>query len=322
MTEIPPPTTNSARIRRALVLLITLTCLGLVAVSLLERAGQFDISSVANSPWLIHAAVLQCIAIFLFILAWHLLLSAQDKHGFKFSESTAHIGITLLGKYIPGKIWGLLGRAYLMTTRGVVAETAAQLLLLDQFLTFYTGLTVGAIALVSVFQFELGLLLLLVMAILSPLVARFNVTVLTWMMNLLGNLISKWRQTLDLRQNPPTELHLLKAMSVYFIHWTAISIVLFLLYYPALEDQPTTNCLLIVAAIPLAMLSGFVALWAPGGIGVREAVIVAILSLNLDLELALSIAITYRFICVLNDLVTGTFALYYYNKHPGALANA
>ncbi|MCG8415341.1 MAG: flippase-like domain-containing protein [Pseudomonadales bacterium] len=322
MTETPPQTANSARIRRALLLLITLACLGLVAVTLLERAGQFDISSVVNSPWLIHAAALQGIAIYLFILAWHLLLGTQKKHGFKLSESAAHIGVTLLGKYIPGKIWGLLGRAYLMTTREVTAETAAQLLLLDQFLTFYTGLTVGAIALVSVIQLELGLLALFVAAIISPVVARFNVTVITWMMNSLGNLISKWRYTLNLRKDAITELALMKAMGVYFIHWIAIGIVLFLLYYPALETQPTINCLLIVAAIPLAMLSGFVALWAPGGIGVREAVIVAILSLNLNLELALSIAITYRFICVLNDLLTGTFALYYYNKHPALLANA
>lgn len=322
MPETPAQSVHSTRIRKALILLIILACLGVAAVSMLERAGQFDISIVLDSPWLMHAVLLQFLGIYLFILAWYLLLGTQHKIEFTLAESTAHIGITLLGKYIPGKVWGLLGRAYLLTTRGVTPETAAQLLLLDQFLTFYTGLTIGAVALVIVMKQELGILLLLAAVLVSPLVVRSNVAVLTWILGWLGRKISRWRLDSELRSETTNGPQPLKALAVYFLHWLAISIVLCLLYYPALEPELLNNCLLLIASIPLAMLSGFVALWAPGGIGVREAVIVGILSLSLTFEIAVSIAITYRFICVFNDLVTGAFAFYYYSKHPQALAEA
>jgi len=87
-----------------------------------------------------------------------------------------------------------------------------------------------------------------------------------------------------------------------------------LLFYPQLSADPVTGFMIITAAIPLAMLLGFLAVWAPGGIGVREGTIIAVLALHFPVDFAISIAIYYRMICVVIDLSIGAFATFYLLK--------
>lgn len=299
---------------RAFVVLLLATGLCLALLAFMDRGTGFELSIFLNNEWLWAAIPLQLTGLGLFVWAWYLLLNHGSRVSVVWSEAAAHIGITLVGKYLPGKVWGLLGRSYLLTRKGVTTQEAAELLLADQFLTFYSGLLIGAIALVLVINYPAGLLLLLVGIVSIPAVLNSYARIMGWLLQIGRRLFTKLAEKTS-SYSPPENFHSLGLpFLVYLTHWLVISSVLCVLFLPSISGDVLVNSLLVIAAIPLGMLAGFLALWAPGGIGVREAVITGILAINLDLEIAASIAITYRLICIANDLLMGVASLFYYRR--------
>lgn len=308
---------SSALLARGIFLILILAGLCLAIFSLITPTGEFDLSSLLNGPYFYRAIILQVFALTLFIAAWFSLLNLSGQAQISFFESAAHIGITLLGKYLPGKVWGLLGRAYLLKSKHYSTSDAANLLLADQFITFYTGLAIGGLALLAIYSEALFLLSCVAFVLASIIIVNIYPKLITWLLTKLSNVFRRFTNLKEQSQgisSSVTRPGLAVTILVYAIHWLAISFVLVLLFFPVLQDDIALNSLLMFAAIPIAMLTGFIAVWAPAGIGVREGVIVGILAFNLPLELAASIAVVYRLICVLNDLVTGIIALVYFGK--------
>lgn len=364
----PTPVTDdgSARTSRIsasrIVLVIAIAaCLCLAMLALLQSLGNLRLSELVLSAWVLPALALHLLSLALFILAWQLLLKGHSGLAFRYPECLAHVGVTLTGKYLPGKIWGLLGRSYLLNRRGLSHAVALHLLVVDQFLTFYSGIIVIGIAgLITVSPLAAALAALAVAA-LSPWLLGTYPRLSGW----LGRLAARRQQAAgaganiganervdenpdesanenaDERSAEDTEVQsvantqelklqasidtsgepalqtdkLVRVTLVYILHWIGLGLALALLFYPALaSDSFWLNSLLLVIAVPAGMLSGFLALWAPGGIGVREAVMVSILSINTSIELASAIAIVYRLLCIGNDLLTGLFALQYFAR--------
>ncbi|MFN3162165.1 MAG: lysylphosphatidylglycerol synthase domain-containing protein [Pseudohongiellaceae bacterium] len=355
----PTPVTDdgSARTSRIsasrIVLVIAIAaCLCLAMLALLQSLGNLRLSELVLSAWVLPALALHLLSLALFILAWQLLLKGHSGLAFRYPECLAHVGVTLTGKYLPGKIWGLLGRSYLLNRRGL-SHCQLHLLVVDQFLTFYSGIIVIGIAgLITVSPLAAALAALAVAA-LSPWLLGTYPRLSGW----LGRLAARRQQaagaganiganesanknadersaedaevqsvantqelklqaSIDTSGEPALQTDkLVRVTVVYILHWIGLGLALALLFYPALaSDSFWLNSLLLVIAVPAGMLSGFLALWAPGGIGVREAVMVSILSINTSIELAAAIAIVYRLLCIGNDLLTGLFALQYFAR--------
>lgn len=70
------------------------------------------------------------------------------------------------------------------------------------------------------------------------------------------------------------------------------------------QDMGFKQAALVVSALNLAWVAGFVVPGAPGGLGVKEAVLVMILSPTFGAELTVSAAIIHRLISVVGDLLT------------------
>ncbi|CAN0334361.1 unnamed protein product, partial [Discosporangium mesarthrocarpum] len=261
---------------------------------------------------------LHLLSLALFILAWQLLLKGHSGLAFRYPECLAHVGVTLTGKYLPGKIWGLLGRSYLLNRRGLSHAVALHLLVVDQFLTFYSGIIVIGIAgLITVSPLAAALAALAVAALSPWLLGTYPRLAEDAEVQSVANTQElKLQASIDTSGEPALQTDkLVRVTVVYILHWIGLGLALALLFYPALaSDSFWLNSLLLVIAVPAGMLSGFLALWAPGGIGVREAVMVSILSINTSIELAAAIAIVYRLLCIGNDLLTGLFALQYFAR--------
>jgi hypothetical protein len=338
---------------RIVLVIAIAACLCLAMLALLQSLGNLRLSELVLSAWVLPALALHLLSLALFILAWQLLLKGHSGLAFRYPECLAHVGVTLTGKYLPGKIWGLLGRSYLLNRRGLSHAVALHLLVVDQFLTFYSGIIVIGIAgLITVSPLAAALAALAVAA-LSPWLLGTYPRLSGW----LGRLAARRQQaagaganiganesanknaderraedaevqsvantqelklqaSIDTSGEPALQTDkLVRVTVVYILHWIGLGLALALLFYPALaSDSFWLNSLLLVIAVPAGMLSGFLALWAPGGIGVREAVMVSILSINTSIELAAAIAIVYRLLCIGNDLLTGLFALQYFAR--------
>ncbi len=351
----PTPVTDDGGARTSritagrIVLVIAIAaCLCLAMLALLQSLGNLRLSELVLSAWVLPALALHLLSLALFILAWQQLLKGHSGQAFRYQECLAHVGVTLTGKYLPGKIWGLLGRSYLLNRRGLSRAVALHLLVVDQFLTFYSGIIVIGIAgLITVSPLAAALAALAVAA-LSPWLLGTYPRLSGW----LARLAARRQQTagaganIDAKESidesaDEVEIQsvantqelklqasigssgeaalqtgkLVRVTLVYILHWIGLGLALALLFYPALASGGFwLTCLLLVIAVPAAMLSGFLALWAPGGIGVREAVMVSIVGINTSIELAAAIAIVYRLLCIGNDLLTGLFALQYFAR--------
>ena len=300
----------------AVALVIIGLCLALLL--LVRSLADVELTPLLSLPWLPLAVMLQLLASFLFILAWQQWLCLAGNFGF--SESAAHIGVTLLGKYIPGKIWGLLGRIFLLQRRNISTQTAVDLLLADQFITFYTGISLGISALLAYFSPGLGVLAVLASAALGLLVFGNYGGLLNWAWCKFSVLLRRFGGEFQPADSRISKHSLGRISIIYSAHWLLTGLVLALLFTPTVETALPGFYLLVIAAIPLAMLAGFLALWAPGGVGVREGIIIAVLSLQIDVELAAVIAICYRLVCVLIDLVVGALAFHFFaGKGAGLL---
>jgi glycosyltransferase 2 family protein len=72
----------------------------------------------------------------------------------------------------------------------------------------------------------------------------------------------------------------------------------------------------LTAAVAVAWLAGYVVIGAPGGLGVREAVLVAALSGPLGAETALALAVGYRLATVGGDIAMAALALPFKSHDP------
>ena len=324
MTQSQPEreTKETINYTRSVLVILLLICLWLAGIVFLESFSDFDFVFLLNNPLLFPALLLQATASLLFILAWKLLLGAHAPRKFNFAECAAHLGITLLGKYLPGKIWGLIGRTYLLSNKGVSKSEAMGLLLGDQFITFYTGIMVGAVAMCAYFNRELAIPLLALSLFAIPIIGNSYNKIITWLMKYLGRWLKKVSSATELQETEISGSTFIRCSIVYLLHWIATAAVLIMLFYPLISEDLAPASSLIIAAIPLAMLTGFLAIWAPGGIGVREAVIIGILVLSLPLDVAIALALSYRLICIIIDLCFGLFTLVYYSDAlAGVLRN-
>ena len=90
---------------------------------------------------------------------------------------------------------------------------------------------------------------------------------------------------------------------LYTLHWLAdlaIPSAVFLVVSP---QWPTTDLLLLLAgANAFGIIVGFFAFFAPGGIGVREGVIVGLMLAYMPLQDAMLFVLAYRLWLVIADL--------------------
>ena len=98
--------------------------------------------------------------------------------------------------------------------------------------------------------------------------------------------VPRWRETIG-------------AIALHIPSWIGISTATWLVVIAYGGAAPWWALLLVT---PLAWLAGFVVIASPGGIGVREAVLVAAIS-PWDPELSAAIALTARLIFVIVDLL-------------------
>lgn len=201
--------------------------------------------------------------------AWQRIL---NKYGFSIgvAESIASMGISVFGKYIPGKVWSVVGRAAYLAGRkdhSLGALSAASLQ--ETVIALWTGLVFGTVALLQVGRLEqFGWLMALTWVALSIYIFSPVVHGAVERAVRLGLRREIKLPTLDLRST----LAVLPWLVAYWLVWS----VGFHLLVRALSTVELTTSP--AFAFPLATTLSTIAVFAPGGLGVREGVMAAYLS--------------------------------------------
>jgi hypothetical protein len=190
-----------------------------------------------------------------------------------------------LGKYVPGKVWAVLGMVYFLKREGYATSAAVASTGLHQAYTVVAGaLFVSALLGAEIWE-RLPLVSILVGLGLSVIVVY--PPVFSFLLNRALKLFKK--EPLPYTLSFGRALILLLA---YVLAWILYGTSFWcMLKGIGLVDPPFWS---MVVAFDAAYLLGFLALFAPGGLGVREGVLLVLVSPYVPAGLAATVAVVAR----------------------------
>jgi hypothetical protein len=283
---------------RAIQWLLGIAIVGFAVRSLVRnwdelRAQPLDWS--VEPGWLVLSAVVVWLMYGLLIAAWRMMLAAWGR-GLDFWSAARIWTVSNLGKYLPGKVWAVAGMAVMAQRAGVGAGPATGSAVILQVLAIGTGATVAILtgwsSLRAVYPgAESGLAALLAVSIMAA-------GVLLWP----ASVRRVVRMAVPDAASPaPPVGAVVFGIAANTIAWLGYGVALWLLARGLLPGTGL-GLLRAIAVFTASYLAGFLALFAPGGIGVREGVFILMLQGPIGIGAATALAIASRLLLTVTEL--------------------
>ena len=239
------------------------------------------------------------LSVFLIILA-KLMLAVISKlsiekegHDLPYLEVFRIVSFTHLAKYIPGGIWHFVGRFNAYNERDMKIKSSTRALIHENLWllsgAFFTGALFGVLS-------SQGRNILGEMGLGIPISALLIGIVLIWVLLLIGY-----------------EKLMPAARSIRFYYLLAASLLAWILlglsFGFILPGFSSGTSMYYIAIYAFGWITGYVAIFAPGGIGIRETVLVWLLGSSIDPELAIVYSSVHRFVFILAEILLGGVSL-------------
>ncbi len=242
------------------------------------------IPEIPSLSWLIISVLFVFAGFYASTISWQVALKS---HGKKISHKDAIVshGQAIFAKYIPGKIWVILGRASYIARGKEEMKNYSFVSMKEQLIYIWAGLMISAIPTFIFYKFEWISILLTAIIVLLSLVL-FSAPFHRFILGIFKRLFKKELElpVISFRKSLPIIL----STSLIWLFWT-LGFYLFMLAF-------SDDLLPVMAfAFPLSVSFGVLAIILPGGLGVREGMIVGYLTLaGLDIETATTISFMNR----------------------------
>ena len=274
--------------------------IGVVGRSVAENWKEFSSLGLSIDPkpgWIGLAVVTVWLTYGLLIHAWRqVLLGWGQSLGY---ASAVHIWcLSNLGRYLPGKLWAIAALVMLARRKGIEGWTAAASALAMQALAIGTGVVVVAVGLPKAAS--------PVQLVAAATVSIVAVVVLVW-----EPLAARTVRLIK----PATKF---RSLSIGTALAAAIATLLSWVLYGAafwflargLFGPTDLTFSMAVGVFGAGYIVGLLALFAPGGIGVRELVLVALLSPAIGSGAALALSIASRLLLTGTEVTAALAALW------------
>ena len=246
-------------------------------------------------------------------LAWKETVSVLQNKEIDFRSALVHLGALVTGKYLPGKIWGMVVRAGILSQSGVTIGSTFRITAYEQITILASGMLVFligyAMSSVSWFQISAIGMIIVVLACL-PLLIKF--------LEMTGRFFVESEKENQEELSIETTAHL-SATKLYWLvglqslAWILQGLIVVILA-SGLFNKPIGTAPLLIASNSLASLIGFIAVFAPGGIGVREAAFGFLLRPEFEIESIITIALVLRLWTMSADIVLGIYSAATFNQ--------
>lgn len=277
--------------------IVTAAVVWFVARSIERNWAQFRSLHVVlaiRPGWIALSAVLVLVTYAMQIESWRRIIGGWGQR-IAFGPAARAWSLANLGRYVPGKVWSVAGLVVLARQAGVEAAPAAASAFVVQALALGTGAAVVAAA-----TPHAAPPLRLVAAGVGGLA---TIGVLVWppSARALGRLVSGVAAL-----EPLTTGAVLAGAILTVLSWLTYGIALWLLARGLLPD-PALPVASAVGAFTLGYILGVLALFAPGGVGIRELVLVGLLSPSLGGGGAVALSIGSRVVLTVLEAATALF---------------
>lgn len=246
--------------------------------------------SLADASLIAMAAIVYGLALFLVAEAWHRLVSSSAGMRLSRNLTIPSMGVTQIAKYLPGNVLHFVGRHTWLSRAGVPHSTLARALVWEA-----ACLVAASVLTASLFSLAWPLdaepipipLRQASAAALAMLLAGFG---LVTFLRARFPLVSRWTPS------PAVAAAAILAMSAFFLIQGLVFVALTL----TIDTAPRLN----IIPIPItAWLVGFLTPGAPGGVGTRELVLVALMTPAAGPSKALIITTLFRVVTLVGDVV-------------------
>jgi glycosyltransferase 2 family protein len=246
--------------------------------------------------WLLLSAAVVWLMYAVLIVAWRVMLAAwgQRLGGW---EAARIWTVSSLGKYLPGKVWAIAGMAVMSQRAGVAPWAATGSAVVLQVLAIGTGAALagltGAGTLEAAHPGARAALALMVAG------ALVGVGLLLWpplLQRLLG-----FAAPGSMGDRTPSARGIVFGIVANLIAWVGYGTALWLLARGLLPGARLA-WLPAIAVFAASYLAGFLALFAPGGIGVREGLFILMLQQPLGIGAATALALASRLLLTITEL--------------------
>lgn len=229
------------------------------------------------------------------VILWRILVNS-GKHAIGLMDAVSIFYLSALGRYIPGKVWQLVGLAYLSEGAGIESEVAITASLLSQSLSVVSGIVISA-----------GIL---TMYIPTPIVLVIVLGSLVFLYPPVFNKLLNW-VSIKVRNTPlKLNINLYKIVCLfagYVIAWGCYGFSFYLLFSSLSVDISFLKSVEFFAA---SYLLGLFAVFVPGGLGVREGILTVLLGkIGIASYIGSFIALLERVNITLTEIILGFLGL-------------
>ncbi len=273
-----------------------------VIAKIVDGWGQYgSIISAARWGWLIVAVLLAFAGMTALGLVWRSVLAALGART-RYRDVFVWYQIGNLGKYVPGGIFQVMGRGELATRGGVPRSIAYNSVALSMGATYLCGALVAAVLLPVVVLLDRGsiasswwvfLVLPLGLIALHP---KVLAKLLTMAEKVFGG--SPDRQI-------PSWGRSVRLVALHAPGWLINGLAVYATTLTFAPDAPVAT---ILFAGIVSWVAGFLVIVVPSGLGVREAMFVALTQAALGGPTAATVAIVSRLVFVAGDLLGAAIA--------------
>ncbi|AIY40064.1 hypothetical protein; putative membrane protein [Collimonas arenae] len=298
------------KVYRALGLLIGLVTIVAFMGYTFKTLTMKDISRHLTAPVLgsiVIAALLYATIIPVSAWAWKRML-ADIGYARPWRELSMIMGVTQIAKYLPGNVGQHIGRAAMSMARGITLRPFFITVFSETLLALLAALIVGS---TGAFFSQAGLanfssahqtvfipvligLLLLTLLLYRPLAPRL----LKWLAPANNSTFEGMLPRL------PT---LFQAFGAYSLNYVTIGAGIFVMVTVLLPEMKH-DFMLLLASFALAWVAGFFTPGAPAGLGVREVLMLGMLTPSYPGSSALLVIVGFRLVTILGDSICFLFA--------------
>ncbi len=240
--------------------------------------------------------------------AWFSSLNALSTSHIDFRQSVAATNVSGLSKYIPGKVWSYALQMYWLDGLGFSKSLILYVNIVNQLISMGVSVMLALVCLLfSSVHLPASVLLaaLLGLLVIDALSILFNHAILNGLFTLLGRLLKRNLSVFDVEKSLLVRLHL-----VHFGAAVTSGLAAYLFCFALGYRIDLAHSLVVIGSSILGDVAGFLAFVVPGGLGVREGLMYAMLDGQGVASLALVLPVASRLLNMVVEILLGAVALH------------
>jgi len=240
-------------------------------------------------------------------LVWRMYVNNYLHEKLSFSESFGLYCTSAMFKYIPGKVWTYAAQIALMSSK----EISNTVLIYINLASFICLAFVSAMYILYYYLFCLQIVTWGISVLIFILLIALDFAFIIWNHTIINYLIIPVNSLFKMRIQPiqTKRIIFVYAQMFYSVMYIFLGIAMCFLAKGINMEIPFNNIFAIIATIAVAMVSGLLAFFSIGGLGVREGAMFFMLKQFSSIEIALIIPVAARLLAIIVELFMAIIAI-------------